>query len=36
MVDHQVLSFGPQYPSTLDALATAIYSKAAPAKARAS
>lgn len=30
MVDYQVLSFGPQFPATLDALATAIYDKAAP------
>ncbi len=31
MIDYQVLSFGPQFPATLDALATAIYEKAAPA-----
>jgi iron complex transport system substrate-binding protein len=30
MIDYQVLSFGPQFPATLDALATAIYAKAAP------
>lgn len=36
MTDHQILSFGPQYPATLDALATAIYTKAAPANASAS
>lgn len=36
MTDYQILSFGPQYPATLDALATAIYSKAAPTKASAS
>ncbi len=31
MVDYQILSFGPLYPDTLNALATAIYEKAAPA-----
>jgi iron complex transport system substrate-binding protein len=31
MIDYQVLSFGPQFPATLDALATAIYERAAPA-----
>lgn len=31
MLDYQVLSFGPLFPATLDALATAIYEKAAPA-----
>jgi iron complex transport system substrate-binding protein len=36
MTDHQVLSFGPQYPATLDALATAIYTKAAPVDGSAS
>jgi iron complex transport system substrate-binding protein len=36
MIDYQVLSFGPQYPATLDALATAIYNKAAPVHAKAS
>lgn len=30
MIDYQVLSFGPQFPATLDALADAIYNKAAP------
>lgn len=28
MADHQILSFGPQYPATLDALARAIYAEA--------
>ena len=36
MSDYQILSFGPQFPATLDALADAIYSKAAPAMASAS
>jgi iron complex transport system substrate-binding protein len=36
MSDHQILSFGPQYPATLDALASAIYTKAAPVQARTS
>ncbi len=30
MVDYQILSFGPQFPATLDALATAVYEQAAP------
>jgi len=29
MIDYQVLSFGPQYPSTLEALTSAIYYQAA-------
>ena len=33
MSDYQILSFGPQYPATLDALATAVYTKAAPGSA---
>jgi hypothetical protein len=36
MSDHQILSFGPQYPATLDALAKAIYTKAAPVQASTS
>jgi iron complex transport system substrate-binding protein len=36
MTDYQILSFGPQYPATLDALATAIYTKAAAAKGSSS
>lgn len=30
MIDYQILSFGPQFPATLDALATAVYEQAAP------
>lgn len=30
MIDHQILSFGPQFPATLEALATAVYGSAAP------
>lgn len=30
MSDSQVLSFGPQFPTTLDALAEAVYTVAAP------
>ncbi len=30
MSDYEILSFGPQFPATLKALAHAIYAKAAP------
>jgi hypothetical protein len=36
MSDFQILSFGPQYPATVDALATAIYAHAAPVRGSAS